>query len=173
MNSKPAHLREALISELEATRQAYHDLLGDIPQDGWESPTANPAWNVRQVLYHITVAVRMTPQDVNLIRSGRLFEPPAWLFNLLNDWVTRWGARRQTAASLGAAYDRANSTLLALLDNLSDDELLLSGHYPNVGGEMTGGERTIADIFHFLTLHFAEHASVIRQALADLKEQTQ
>lgn len=162
--------RQALLSELEATRQSYHDLLGDISHDALEAPTANPAWNVRQVLYHITMAVRMTPQDIKMIRSGRFFTPPAWLFNLLNDWSTRWGTRRQTPASLGAAYDGAHSTLLSLLDNLSDEELLLSGHYPNVGGEMTGGERTIADIIHFLTLHFAEHESVVRQVLPDLKE---
>ena len=164
--------REAIRSELEATRQAYHDLLGEIPQDALEAPTANPAWNVRQVLYHITMAVRMTPQDIKMIRSRRFFAPPAWLFNLLNDWITRWGARQQTAASLAQAYDQAHSTLMALVDDLSDDELQLSGHYPNVGGEMTGGDRTIADIIHFLTLHFVEHESDVRQALSGLREQT-
>ena len=123
-------------------------------------------------MYHIVMAVRMTPQDVKLIRGGRFVSPPAWLFNWLNIWITRWGARRQTPESLAAAYDEAHNTLLNLLEELTEDELSLSGKYPNVGGYMTGGERTIADILQFLTLHFKEHESDVRQALANSKERT-
>ena len=159
-------------SELEATRLSYHNLLSEIPLSGWEAPTANPAWNVRQVMYHIVMAVRMTPQDVKLIQSGRFVSPPAWLFNWINTWITRLGARRHTPQSLAAAYDEAHNTLLGLLEELTVDQLSLSGKYPNVGGYMTGGEQTIADILHFLPLHFKEHESDVRQALAAFKERT-
>ncbi|MEA3440783.1 MAG: DinB family protein [Chloroflexota bacterium] len=164
--------RDTLRAELADTQSAYHLLLDEIPENAWEAPTLNPSWNVRQVMYHITMAVRLMPQDVKMIRSGRFITPPAWLFNWLNIWITRWGARGQSKQSLAQAYDDAHNIVVALLDSLTDDELTLTGIYPNLGGNMPGGEHTIADVFHYLTLHFKEHEPYIRKTLSQLKEQT-
>ena len=159
--------RQAIRHELEDTRAAFHALLAAIPDDAWERPTSNPAWNVRQMLYHIILAVEMLPQDVKLIRKGRLISPPAWLFNFANIYLTRWRARNHSRESLAAAYDDAHATVLELMDGIQDDEWSLTGNYPDLGGGLPGGERTIAMMFHYLSQHFQEHAVEFDQWRAD------
>lgn len=51
--------RQAIRAELEQTRAAFQALLARVPDDAWEHPTSNPAWNNRQLLYHIVMAVEM------------------------------------------------------------------------------------------------------------------
>jgi len=150
--------RQAIRDELEETRDAFHALLASIPDEAFEQPTNNPAWNVRQMLYHIVMAIEMLPQDVKMIRKGRLISPPAWLFNWANIYITRWRARKHTRDSLAAAYDDALATVLEIADGIQDDEWSLTGNYPDVGGGLPGGERTIAMMFHYLSQHFQEHA---------------
>jgi hypothetical protein len=157
--------REALRAELEGTRMAYHMLLDEIPADAWEQPSANPAWNIREMAYHMTMAAKNLPLDIKMIRSRRMFTPPAWLFNRLNVRYTRRKARRQTPAKLHVAYDIAHADLLKLLDNLRDGEFLLSGNYPNLNAAMPGGKHTIAQMFQYVTLHFWEHEADVRAGL--------
>ncbi|MGD2077159.1 MAG: DinB family protein [Chloroflexota bacterium] len=148
---------QAIRAELEETRVAFHALLATIPDDAFEQATRNPAWNVRQMLYHIVMAVEMLPQDIKLIRKGRLISPPAWLFNRVNVYVTRWRARNHTRESLAIAYDKAHAAVLAIMDDMQAGEWSLTGKYPAVGGELTGGERSIAMMYHYLSQHFQEH----------------
>ena len=145
-------------AELEETRSAFHALLAQVPDDAWESSTNNPFWNNRQLLYHIVMAVEMFPQDIKLIRRQRLISPPAWLFNWLNIYSTRWRARRHNRASLAAAYDSAHDIVLTILDGIKEEEWNLSGRYPDLGGNMPGGHRTIEMMFHYLSQHFQDHA---------------
>jgi hypothetical protein len=148
---------DAINAELEETRTAFHALLDDIPDGALEQPTSNPAWNVRQMLYHIVMAVEMLPQDIKMIRNGRLISPPAWLFNRVNIYLTRWRARGHTRESLAAAYDEALATVLQITSGLRADEWHLTGNYPDMGGGLPGGERTIAMMVHYLKQHFEEH----------------
>ena len=111
------------------------------------------------MLYHIVMAVEMLPQDIKLIRKGRLISPPAWLFSWANIYVTRWRARKHNRESLAAAYDDAHNTVTQLLEGIQDHEWLLTGNYPDMGGGLPGGERTIEMMFHYLSQHFQEHVS--------------
>lgn len=158
-------IKETLRQELEATRTAYHQLLVDIPNDLWEHPTVNPSWNVRQVLFHIIVAHRFLPQDIKLLRSGRMFTPPKRLFDRLNDWYTRGSARNQNQQTLAVKFDTAHNRVLRLLETIHGEEWEISGVYPDIN-ENLAGERTIADMFHYLTVHFWEHEAEIKQALS-------
>ncbi len=159
---------QAIRDELEETRDAFHALLASIPDEAFEKPTSNPAWNVRQMLYHIVMAVEMLPQDIKLIRKGRFISPPAWLFNWANIYVTRWRARSHTRESLAAAYDKAQATVLEIMGGISDDEWALTGNYPDVGGGLSGGERTIAMMYHYLSQHFQEHVPEFDQWRTDV-----
>lgn len=156
--------RETLRQELEATRLAYHELLEAIPEWGWERPTANPAWNVRQTMFHMTLAPRFLPGDVAMLRRGWVPKVPAWLFDLLNKWYTRWVGSRQTPAGLAAEYDKRHAAVLALLETIRPEEWALAGEYPAIN-ENLSGSRTIAEMFHYLTVHFEEHAADIGAAM--------
>ncbi|MCA9973495.1 MAG: DinB family protein, partial [Anaerolineales bacterium] len=162
----PPTTARQLRAALEATRLAYHALLAEIPPTAWERPTANPAWNVRQVLTHMLIAPENLPLDVRFIRAGRTLKPPMWLFNSLNRLYTRRRARGQTAASLAQQYDAAHARVVALLDTIGADEWALTGDYPDVNANLAAGEHTLEDMFHYLSRHFAEHAAEIRQAVA-------
>lgn len=157
--------RAALRQELEAGRAVYHALLAAIPDDAWERPSGNPAWNVRQMMFHITTALRFLPLDVRAIRQGRAIKPPMGLFHFLNKWFTRLAAWRQTRASLAAEYDRRHAQILALLDTLSPADLALGADYPVVDENLTGGWRTLADVIRYAAQHSALHAGDVRAAL--------
>jgi len=92
--------------------------------------------------------------------------PPAWLFNFVNVWFTRLAGRRQNRRLLAADYDRRHKIVVVLLESINDEEWQLSAEYPDVGGAMDGSRRTLADMFHYLTEHFEEHAADIRQSMA-------
>ena len=152
--------------ELERTRVAYQALLDEMNEQSYHLPSINPAWRIGELLYHIISAVRFLPQDVRMMRSGRMITPPAWLYNFFNVWFTRLAGRRQNCSSLAAEYDRRHEVVLALLESIKEEEWGLSDDYPDVGGAMDGGRRTLADMFHYLTLHFEEHAAEIHQSMA-------
>jgi len=158
-------IRENLRAELESTQEAYHQLLADVPDNAWELPTSNPAWNVRQLLNHIIMAHKYLPQDIKMIRSGRMMAPPAWLFNWLNIYITRWQAHGQDRDGLIAKYDAAHDTIIALLETIQPNEWELQGPYPAINNNL-GGNQTIADMFHYLTIHFHEHAMDVSAAIA-------
>ncbi|MCB8967494.1 MAG: nitroreductase family deazaflavin-dependent oxidoreductase [Ardenticatenaceae bacterium] len=156
---------KTLHQELEETRAAYHALLAEIPDDAWERPSANPAWNIREMMTHIILAPKMLPLDIKMIRQKRWVTPPAALFNWLNVPYTRFVARGQTRQSLAEQYDAAHTAVLALLDSIREDEWELAEPYPNINENLSGSQ-SIADMFHYLTLHFHEHVADVRQGLA-------
>lgn len=156
--------RERLRGELQATRRAYHELLAEIPDAAWDRPTANPAWTVRQMMFHITLALRFLPADVALMRRGRMPAVPAWLFNGVNEWYTRFMGSRQTRASLAAEYDKRHAAVVSLLESIEPQEWTLTGEYPDINRNLEG-TRSMADMFHYISVHFEEHAADIRPAL--------
>lgn len=162
-------IKNTLRHKLEATRTAFHELLAAIPDEAWEQPSRNPAWNIREMAYHITIAVSMLPNDIRLLRRGglftRLIKIPSGLFNWFNERLTRRAARHQTRQSIAQRYDEAHANILQLLDTIGDDEWQLAAEYPALNDYMPGGQHTIAMMFDYLNLHFQEHAADIRSVL--------
>ncbi len=158
-----------LKNKLETTRIAFHALLDEIPDEAWEQPSRNPAWNIREMTYHIAIAVNMLPNDIRLLRRGgllvRLTRIPPSFFNWLNERLTRRAARQQTKQSIAQRYDEAHVNVLRLLDTIGEDEWQLSAEYPALNEYMPGGQHTIAMMFDYLNLHFQEHAADIRAVL--------
>ena len=162
-------MKISLKNKLEATHTAFHSLLDEIPDEAWERPSRNPAWNIREIAYHITIAVSMLPNDIRLLRRGsllaRLAKIPPSLFNWFNERLTRRAARQQTKQSIAQRYDQAHANVLQLLDTIQEDEWQLSAKYPALNEYMPGGQHTIAMMFDYLNLHFQEHAADIRAVL--------
>jgi hypothetical protein len=161
-----AHLRREIRAELEATREAYHALLNELAEEDWRKPSGNVAWTVGQVLYHMTMAPRMLPSDVRMIRRARRVPAlPAWVFNALNVLATRWGARKHTPQSVGQAYDAAHAATMTALETIQDHEWAKGVEYPD-WDPMLSGFVTIERLFRYVSLHFEVHAGQVRQALA-------
>ena len=163
--NRPSPEHRAIRAELAATRLAFHNLLDQIPDDAWEAPTDNPHWNVRELLFHVILAPELMLQDVKLIRRGMRFVPPG-LFDIVNLYYTRWRARGATRQSIAQRYDLAHQNVLALLDRLSPADLQLAAAYPALNRHMPGGRTTIADLYRYVTLHFAEHAVDVLRGVA-------
>lgn len=165
----PSDKREALRAELEATRQAFYALADSLSREDWTKPTPNPAWNVGEMMFHITTAPNFLPGDVWLIQHLRfVLYPPAFLFHRFNEWYTRRGARQYTLATIKQAYDKAHARTLQALDSIGDDDWQESAHYPN-WDPMLSGTVTIEQLFHYVTRHFEAHAAEIRQSVSRQK----
>jgi len=138
-------------------------LLDSLSDDDWYRPSGNSAWTVGQVIYHMTMAPRMLPSDVRMIRRGRRAPGlPAFIFNSLNVLVTRWGARKHTRQTVGAVYDAAHAAALAAFDTIQDHEWAKGVEYPD-WDPMLSGFVTIERLFRYLSLHFKVHAGQAQQ----------
>lgn len=69
--------RERLRGDIEDTRLAFHRLLESVPDETFSRPSANPAWTVGQVLYHMSLAPRFMVLDVRMIGGQR------WIYRLV------------------------------------------------------------------------------------------
>ena len=119
-------------AELQATRSAYHTLVDSLADKDLEKRSGNPAWTIRQLLFHMTLAPRLLPNDVRLIRKrARVPKLPAFLFNRLNVIVTRIGARKLTRQSAREKYDAAHAVALDVLETIDEHEWRQGIDYPD------------------------------------------
>jgi hypothetical protein len=159
-------VREELRAGMETTRVAFHALLDSLTDEDWHKPSGNPAWTIGQVAFHMTLAPRMLPADVRLIRRGRRIpKPPAFLFNRLNVLLTRLGARRLTRQIVSEKYDTAHALAVGALDTIGEDEWGKGLDYPS-WDPLLSGHVTLERLFRYLTVHFECHAAQIREGLS-------
>jgi hypothetical protein len=164
-SSEGGSLSEVIRAELEATRKAYHGLLGSLSDEDWRKPSGNPAWTVGQLMVHMTFAPRMLPADVGLIRRGGWMPRlPAFLFNWSNVLMTRWSARKESVHTVGALYDAAHANALRVLETIQDEEWSLGREYPD-WDPMLSGYVTLERLFRYLAIHFKVHEEQVRQGL--------
>lgn len=160
------NIREDIRRELEETRRAYYALMAEISPEDWHKPAHNPAWDVGEMLYHITVAPRLMTADLGMIRRfQRLLLPPAFIFHRLNEWNTKRGARRNTLETIHEAYDEAHRRVLAALQTIRDDEWQKGAVYPG-WDPMLDGFVTIEMLFRYVKRHYDAHAVEVRDALS-------
>jgi len=164
-------IREQIRVELESTRQAFHGLLDEISVEDLTKSSLNPAWNIAEMLYHLSLAPRNLPSDVRLIRHLKWVPKfPAGPFNRLNVYLTRRGARNATKESLAEAYDQAHARTLQALESVKDEEWEYGVDYPD-WDPLPGGHVTLERLFHYIKVHFESHAGDIRQTLGKDSDQ--
>lgn len=157
--------KQQVRKELEETRAAFHALLARISPEQYKLPTRNPAWNVGDTLFHMSLAVRFMPADIRLIRRQKGFpRPPAIVFNKINEWYTKYGGRKATPDYLAAQYDAAHADLMTALDTIGAEEWALGAEYPGWDPQLSGFV-TIERLFHYVADHFAAHAAEILRAI--------
>src|SRR6266508_1629931 len=150
--SQPSCDRGTLLSELEATRTAFHALVRSLSDDRWHQKSPTSAWTVGEVLVHLTWALEQLPKEVASARRGKgMFNFPKRLADPLSYWLTRWTARNATRESLVRQYDSAMAAVIRALDEVKESDWALGA--PFYGH----GFYTVADLFHTPAQHFTEH----------------
>ena len=109
-------------------------------------------------MWHMAWGIGYIPQLVERSRKGNDLKLPRGLFNLLNPWITRWGSRGITAATVSTLYDNVTDKALTALDTVKDDDW-------TKGATITGTYETVADHFRMPAEHFAEHKADIFKSL--------
>ena len=150
--------KDAIRTELESTRSQYHDLQNSLSEEDWNKKSGNPSWNVRQLMWHLAWANAYTMQGVESCRKGKGTNPPNWIADFGNTWITRIGSRGATPESVGEKYDESHAKMLAALEGVSEDEW-------QKGARVFNQDMTIEKIFRDIPEHFKEHEADIKKGL--------
>ena len=164
------NLKEELRLELIETRNNFHALLAEIPDVAFSQPSDNPAWTIGEMVFHMSLAPRFMTTDLRIILTrpllARMFVAfvSVPLFNRVNDFYTRFGARKLTRSFLQDQYDKAHQRALKALDALQESDFQTSVSYPGYDPQLSGVV-TVERLFRYIRLHFDSHAAQIRERL--------
>lgn len=152
--------REAIRREWHGMREAFYDLLDEVPEDAWKRKGGGTAWTVQALFGHLTHEMEIVPEMVEHAIDGKDFlNMPSLIGPAINYLYVRWTTRNETPASVAEKYDVHFEEALAVLDRVQDDEW-------DKGAEFFGeGRWTVEFIFRNVPRHFEEHAAQIRAAL--------
>lgn len=150
--------RQAIRAEIESIRGAFNNLLDSLTADDWKTKSANPAWSIGQLMWHLGRGMEFFPQAIENCRKGKGPNPPAFLVGPGNVLLTRFGSRGVTAESAREKYAHGHEALLACLDGIEDGEW-------SKGARIYGNDYTIASTFGEVAKHFREHEADILGAL--------
>jgi hypothetical protein len=156
--SPSAVSRDVIRKELDDTRAGYHELLQSLGPGDFKKRSANRAWSVGQLMYHLAWSYGYTSQGAEQARKEKGFNPPQFLADFMNVWITRLGARGATPDKLGAKYDDSHAKALAILETIQDEEWAK-------GAKNFGQFQTVESIFRSTKQHLDEHGADIRKGL--------
>jgi uncharacterized protein (TIGR03083 family) len=160
---------QTLTAELEATRQTFQALVATLTPADWTRPSANPAWSIGELLWHITGYLFLILQQLIWLQSGTfpdLTQRSAEDLNRGNVEQARAGAKRQTFTSIVQAYEEGHAATLAALQGVRDNEWQIGVQMPDMGSTFSGEYRTIEALFRYHARHFAEHVAQIPADMA-------
>lgn len=166
-------IKDELQTEISQTRQAFHALLAEIPDEAFSKPSDNPAWTIGEVLFHMSLAPRFMVTDLKVIFAqawlARVFASlvPAALFHRLNEFFTRYGSRNLNRDFLAEQYDKAHERALKSLNVLQEADFRRSVTYPGYD-PLLSGEVTVERLYRYIKLHFDAHAGQIREKVAEI-----
>ncbi|MEX0683268.1 MAG: DinB family protein [Dehalococcoidia bacterium] len=151
--------RDQIRQKLEQTHTGYHDLLKSLSAEDFKKKSANEAWTVGQLMWHVAWGSGYVASGVERARTGKdLSFPPRGIFDTLNPWVTRMGARGASPASVAKKYDEAYAKALAAIDTVKDDEW-------DKGFKRLGQFLSVTDVYGENAGHFEEHRADILKGL--------
>jgi hypothetical protein len=159
MNQPSESIRDQIRTELAAMRPAFLELMAMITPADLNRPSANPAWRVKELLFHIILSLDYLPREVRAARQGKNLMPmPQPLYDRLIIILTRLGSLPQTDQSLLAKFEAAHQAALACLDGIEPTEWQKPIRFFYV-------DATIEELFRRQPRHFAEHAAQIKTGL--------
>ena len=163
-------LKEELIAELEATLQNFHHILDAVPEAAYVHPSANPAWTVGDLLYHITLGPSFVRGEMWLLCHATGF----WQI-VMNDVTARvfnWGnalfarqPKRIMRQSLLKADEAGHTGMVSSLRRLREKDFEKSVNYPASFVAELEGAVTAERLVRYLVMHCDVHAQEIRTVL--------
>ena len=153
--------KAAIRTDLERTRDTFRDLIGQIPDGKWHTPSGNAAFTCGQLAWHIASGLDFTAGIVTGARDGKQANIPSFLMPLgykINEFRIKRSSRSATRDSVLGDYEREHTRLLALLDQCSDaDFAIVKTNY--------GNTQSVRQMFDGPAEHMAEHAPEIRAVI--------
>ncbi len=149
--------RDALIQRLDTSLSAIETFAAQVPPHAWNTPTDNPAWNVRDTLAHLASAGHGLLATAERIRDGKTL-PNGFDLDYWNRRQVEKRAHRSPDALLAELRD-AHERAKALLATLNDEELTRRGTHP------TGAEVSVAGVFYLIPEHELGHLAEMARAV--------
>jgi hypothetical protein len=165
--------RVALRADLVATYASFHALLDALTDADLRRPSRNPGWTNGEVLWHMVFGFVILAALAPLVRFwgrlprryskrfARVLNGATGVFNRVNAWGARGGARLYTRRRIGRRFDRAYVAVLRLVDSASDDDWARGMHYPTRWDALFHDYMTLEDLCRYPIAHFAFHRDQI------------
>jgi hypothetical protein len=133
-------------------------LLDSLSAEDFRKKSGNPAWTVGQLMWHLAWGSGYVADGVRRARAGKNLNGPRGLFDAINPWLTRWGARGASPESVAKRFDEAMAKAAAALDTVDDAEW-------DKGFKRLGEFLSVADVYRENARHFQEHRADILKGL--------
>ena len=164
---------QQIVSELQASRAAFHQLLDSLSNEDFYEPSLNPGWTNGEILVHMTFGFIIVNVLLPMARLwGRLPKGSSkwfgWLLNSFTgpfNWFNELGARGQgkifTRDRVGRVFDRAYFSLLRKINSIKDNEWQRGMYYPTKWDPNFSEFMTLEKLFHYPVNHFNFHLTQI------------
>ncbi len=161
--------RDAIHEEMERARAEFRTLLSASTAADLARGSSGTRWTNGELLFHmlfgylITRNLRLVVKLVTRLplpvqRSfARLLDSSTRPFHHVNYWGSRVGGHLVRGQRLGAWFDRVIASLHRHLDAESDAALQRSMSFPVRWDPYFTERMTLADVYHYATLHFEHH----------------
>ena len=162
--------KDALRSELESSRIAFHTLLDSLSDADLKKKSNNAAWTNKHIIVHMAMGFFILPSLILLaLLFGRLPKPLSKLFAILLNistipfnWINALGpyigGAIFTRKSLSTTFDWFHNRIVHLLHYIPEEDLKRGMYYPTKWDASTFKDyMTLEDIFRIPTLHFTFH----------------
>ena len=169
----PAKKQDNILSELNATRAAFHTLLDSLSEQDFHRQSLNPGWTNGEIVAHVTFGFLIVNVLLPMARVWGRFpksssKPFAWLLDACTapfNWINMLGARGQgrvfTHRRVAKIYDRVYSSLLKQANSIKENEWERGMYYPTRWDPNFSEFMTLEKLFHYPVNHFNFHLAQI------------
>jgi len=160
--------KKEIEAQLDDTHRRFIELVNSIPEETYSLPTANPAWTVGDILFHITLGPRALALEVWMtVHATGLYNFlmrrfPSRFFNSVNAWFGRGRSKRVSRQSLLKAYGKAHAVIKSRLRRTREEDLGKIAIYPVDFVSDLKGEVSVERLFRYVTGHFEEHETALQ-----------
>lgn len=148
-----------IVNALDAARAELLAVLDGLGDGDWQRPTACQGWSIKDVVAHLAIGDAGNMVIVRRILNGEEGAVAGFDVDRYNQRQVE-KRRDRSPRELHGDLAAGRRELVALLDELSDEQLSVAGH------RTTGEPTTVEGVFYRLVEHDRMHAQHIRDALA-------